>query len=611
MASADPRDIVTRHQVYLERLKSGYINDYGVAIRGADKAIGEVLQALRVESLGELTRKQLQELLTALREAQAAYYAKAMENLTQNFIALAAAETVFEEKLVSTLSQAKLRSVANAYAVALRQPISATGELLEPFLTDLSAREIKRVEDEVMKSLAQGRTISQTVSAVRGTKKNNYLDGVLQRNWTDARTVIRTATQHVSSTSRAALWAANSDIIDSYQIVATLDGKTSQQCKSLDGEVFKLGKGPRPPFHPNCRTTTVPYFGDDTGGTRSSETGYVKGSTTYYEWLKQQPESFQIDALGPTRAKLFRSGGLSAKEFSDLNLGRNFRPLTLSEMQELEPVAFQRAGLPLQPRVSRPRQYGVLTKPDGFTEAWKQADATVNGGPFARSTFDRYIGNTKVSSALRRDFEYANQVSDIQEDVAAMTAVIDSGGLTKDLVVYRGLNAGVLDELKIGDSFTDEAFMSATPYAESPFIKETKKHGGHLMTIRLPQGAKGRYITSPTFDKFYSEEHELLLQRNTTLKVVDTIEHKGYREYVFDYVKSAPEEYNFYNHLTKMSTAEVGKLVSAYYQRRAASGVSMDLLSAEFAKHNFAAKTKEELVAFLRGVQFDPFNPGQ
>lgn len=348
MASADPRDIVTRHQVYLERLKAGYIKDYGVAIRGADKAIGEVLKALRVESLGELTRKQLKELLTALREAQAPYYAKAMENLTPNFIALAAAEVVFEEKLVSTLSQAKLRSVANAYAAALRQPISATGELLEPFLTDLSAREIKRVEDEVMKSLAQGRTISQTVSAVRGTKKNNYLDGVLQRNWTDARTVIRTATQHVSSTSRAALWAANSDIINSYQIVATLDGKTSQQCKSLDGKVFKIGKGPMPPFHPNCRTTTVPYFPEsefDEGATRSSETGYVDVNTTYYDWLKQQPESFQVDALGPTRAKLFRSGGLSSKEFSDLNLDRNFQPLTLDEMRKLNPHAFERAGI--------------------------------------------------------------------------------------------------------------------------------------------------------------------------------------------------------------------------------------------------------------------------
>lgn len=348
MASADPRDVVTRHQVYLERLKAGYTKDYEVAIRKSDKAIQEVLKALKVETLSELTRKELKALLVALREAQAPYYVKAMDNIAANFAVLATAEAAFEVKLIQTVSQAQIRKAANAYANALRTPISATGELLEPFLTDLSAREIKRVENEVMKSVAQGRTISQTVAAVRGTKKNNYQDGVLQRNWDDARTVIRTATQHVSSMGRQATWIANSDIIDSYQVVATLDGKTSQQCKSLDGKVFKIGKGPMPPFHPNCRTTTVPYFPEsefDDGATRSAEFGPVDVNTSYYEWLKQQPESFQVDALGPTRAKLFRSGGLSSKKFADLNLDRNFQPLTLDEMRKLNPHAFELAKI--------------------------------------------------------------------------------------------------------------------------------------------------------------------------------------------------------------------------------------------------------------------------
>jgi SPP1 gp7 family putative phage head morphogenesis protein len=345
---ATPRDIVSRHQVHLERLKAGYAQDYEVAIRKADKDIQDVLRRLKVETLDELTRKDLKELLVALREAQAPYYVKAMDNIAANFALLATAEAAFEYQLIGTLSQAQLRKAANAYALALRQPISATGELLEPFLTDLSAREVKRVENEVMKSVAQGRTISQTVAAVRGTKRNNYQDGVLQRNWDDARTVIRTATQHVSSMARQATWVANSDIIDSYQVVATLDGKTSQQCKSLDTKVFKIGKGPMPPFHPNCRTTTVPYFAPsefDDGATRSAEFGPVDVNTSYYEWLKQQPEPFQVDALGPTRAKLFRSGGLSAKEFSDLNLDRNFQPLTLTEMRKLNPNAFERAKI--------------------------------------------------------------------------------------------------------------------------------------------------------------------------------------------------------------------------------------------------------------------------
>jgi len=71
----------------------------------------------------------------------------------------------------------------------------------------------------------------------------------------------------------------------------------------------------------------------------------VDAKQSYYDWLKTQDEHFQIDALGPTRAKLFRNGGLSAERFAQLNLGTNFEPLTLAEMRKLEPKAFERAGL--------------------------------------------------------------------------------------------------------------------------------------------------------------------------------------------------------------------------------------------------------------------------
>lgn len=55
--------------------------------------------------------------------------------------------------------------------------------------------------------------------------------------------------------------------IEQYQILATLDERTCHDCGNLDLKLFTVGKEMvgvnYPPFHPNCRCTTVPYFEPD------------------------------------------------------------------------------------------------------------------------------------------------------------------------------------------------------------------------------------------------------------------------------------------------------------------------------------------------------------
>lgn len=100
----------------------------------------------------------------------------------------------------------------------------------------------------------------------------------------------------------------------------------------------------------NCRSTTIPVLDKkfsflSEGRTRSGETGPVSADKSYYDWLKNQPKETQLEVLGPTRTKLFRDGGMSAERFRELQFDRNFEPLTLDEMRELEPEAFKRAGI--------------------------------------------------------------------------------------------------------------------------------------------------------------------------------------------------------------------------------------------------------------------------
>ena len=91
--------------------------------------------------------------------------------------------------------------------------------------------------------------------------------------------------------------------IDRYQLLATLDSRTSDICREMDGEIFKVKEKEvginYPPFHPNCRTTTIPYFEPDEFDTEieqyiKDEDGYkhkINDETDYLEWKNALKEN--------------------------------------------------------------------------------------------------------------------------------------------------------------------------------------------------------------------------------------------------------------------------------------------------------------------------------
>lgn len=85
--------------------------------------------------------------------------------------------------------------------------------------------------------------------------------------------------------------------VKEYEIVATLDSHTSEICREQDGKRYKVGEEKPgvnfPPFHPWCRTVTVPVVTgmDEIEGlaraARDPETGKtirVPASMTYEQW---------------------------------------------------------------------------------------------------------------------------------------------------------------------------------------------------------------------------------------------------------------------------------------------------------------------------------------
>lgn len=85
--------------------------------------------------------------------------------------------------------------------------------------------------------------------------------------------------------------------VEKFENVATLDSHTSAICQDMDGTVFDMKDyepgGTAPPFHPYCRTVTVPYFEDEFElGERAAKgedgkTYYVPSDLKYSDWKKQ------------------------------------------------------------------------------------------------------------------------------------------------------------------------------------------------------------------------------------------------------------------------------------------------------------------------------------
>ena len=125
-------------------------------------------------------------------------------------------------------------------------------------------------------------------------------------------TLIRTSINQVANTASQQVYEANQDITQKYRYIATLDTRTSAICRALDGREFEYGKGPMPPQHFNCRSTTVPVinykelgFNPPPPARRASMDGQVPANESYGEWLKKQPRTTQADALGPGKVAYF------------------------------------------------------------------------------------------------------------------------------------------------------------------------------------------------------------------------------------------------------------------------------------------------------------------
>jgi SPP1 gp7 family putative phage head morphogenesis protein len=353
-------DATIRHAVFLEKLKAGEVGKFAPFLKEIDRSIRD---RLTQTDLTEYSVKRLEALLKEVDSLLLGIFDRCSTQLNLDLIDIANYEAEFEATSLTRsvpvgVSFDAVMPTASAIRTAvLTNPLSVRGtgggKLLKSFIKGWTTAERDRVTGTIRQGFFEGQTNFQIIRNIRGTKAAGFNDGILATTNRNASTVVHTAIQHVSSQARMEVAKANTDVVTEIEMVATLDSKTSQTCRSMDKQRFPVDSGPRPPFHPNCRTTFIlitklsEMFAK--GATRASVGAdggqQVSASLDYYHWLQQQPASFQDAAIGPVRAKLFREGGLSVQRFAELQLDRNFAPLSLAQMKSLEPLAFERAAI--------------------------------------------------------------------------------------------------------------------------------------------------------------------------------------------------------------------------------------------------------------------------
>ena len=112
------------------------------------------------------------------------------------------------------------------------------------------------IEQIIPQLFIQGKNADEFGKAI--AKQFNMSENAAKRDMRTLTTLI---------TNQASILAYNNcEMVEEFEFVATLDGRTSDKCRAMDGKRFKLNEAApfvnQPPLHYNCRSTTIPYFED-------------------------------------------------------------------------------------------------------------------------------------------------------------------------------------------------------------------------------------------------------------------------------------------------------------------------------------------------------------
>ncbi|MGN6710711.1 minor capsid protein [Anaerocolumna jejuensis] len=228
-----------------------------------------------------------------------------------------------------------------------------------------------------------------TQSIIRGDAPDKLIKAIADKfdvSKRQAGRLVMTESAYFSSQSR--LDSYQSLGVEKYKIVATLDLKTSQICRSLDGKTFAVSEYQvsvtAPPFHAHCRTTTAPVIEgleDILSGQRAArdpitgKTVYVDDNMTYPQWHEKYVKG---NPQAELKEKKLKNAGADQSQYNDYKqkLGAENLPGSLDKFQDIKYTSENEYGI-LKAQVKGMSYYdrAVLNEPEITSQVKKTAES--------------------------------------------------------------------------------------------------------------------------------------------------------------------------------------------------------------------------------------------
>jgi SPP1 gp7 family putative phage head morphogenesis protein len=440
-ANASIQDTLIGNQVDLLKLEGTVRTDVLAVLKELETDIVKRLNAVdpTAPALTVYQQTRLEKLLKQVQKVTGSSFAKARRVTNATLEQLAALESGL---------------VSGAYDVALGTSLGVptlNRQILQEIVKDgliqgapssewwakQAANTLDSFRREMRMGVLAGESIGQLTTRVR-----KIMD-VTRRQ---AEALARTSVQSISNLARLRTYQENAHLLNGIQWISTLDSRTTDICKGLDGlmwdtELQPIGHDtsfPGPTAHWNCRSTQVPITkswdqlrtsssakakafakkADQAGsGARSALDGTIPASLNYEEWLllKEKAEpgfALKSGALTPSKYALWKQGKLNFKDLID----QSANPITVAQLQErlkdiIPSTALPAAALQAQQTVvassgafgSKTSQAAAESQSakavmEARVEAAKQA-AAVNAKADAQATFKSYTNKATAPSS--------------------------------------------------------------------------------------------------------------------------------------------------------------------------------------------------------------------